>query len=179
MNEVWKPIAGYEGLYEVSNLGQVRSLDSIRKMARGKGTFLWRGRILKQSSLPAGYKYAMLSKDNKPKHGLVHRFVASAFVDNPNGYGIVNHIDGVKSHNVESNLQWVTSSQNNIHAIYAGLRIPPRGQQVSTAKLTDEMVIVMRRLALKLSIKDIADAFGVSPNCASDIIQYKAWKHVA
>ena len=101
--EIWKDIEGYEGFYQVSNYGRVKSLNYNRT---GKA------KELKQS-INLGYKYVILYKDNKRKKFLVHRLVAQAFVPNPNEYLEVNHIDENKANNCVWNLEWCTRLYNN------------------------------------------------------------------
>lgn len=86
INEEWKPVKGYEGLYEVSNIGRVRSL----KRAATSGI------VLKQT-MKHGYMHVCLSKENKPSTKRVHRLVAEAFIANPMDKPVVNHIDGDKT----------------------------------------------------------------------------------
>lgn len=102
MEEIWKDIKGYEGLYQVSNLGRIR-------------------KIVLQSVSKNGYKSFNLIKGNHKQVMKVHRAVAEAFIPNPNNKPQVNHIDGNKQNNNVSNLEWVTTSENMIHAIKSGL----------------------------------------------------------
>lgn len=100
--EVWKAIEGFEGLYEVSNLGRVR-----RTYKTGKE------KILKPNkNKKSGYLYICLSRNNKKKTFRVHRLVALHFISNPNNLPEVNHIDEDKSNNVWTNLEWCTSEYN-------------------------------------------------------------------
>lgn len=116
--EIWKPIAGYEGLYEVSSSGRVRSLG--RYVNHGKHQY-WRcGRIRKPYNTD-GYISVSLNKDSKCITYQVHRLVAEAFIPNPDHKEQVNHIDGCKTNNNVENLEWVTRSENVIHAIHSGL----------------------------------------------------------
>lgn len=104
--EIWKDIKGYEGLYQVSNLGRVRR----------------QSKLLHLNTNTYGYKHVTLSKGNAQKTALVHRLVASAFIENPLGLPQINHKDGDKSNNAVSNLEWVTPKENNCHAINSNLR---------------------------------------------------------
>lgn len=112
-NEIWKPIKGYEGLYEVSNFGRVRSLDHIVK-SKG-GTRMVKGRIIQSRSKTNGYMRVNLWKDNVANTFLVHRLVAEAFLDNPNNYTEVNHKDENKQNNKDSNLEWCTHQYNMVY----------------------------------------------------------------
>lgn len=109
--EEWKDIEGYEGLYQVSNLGRVKSLDRIIYRNNGRIQTL-RERILKPAKISGGYQFVLLSKDGKTKHCLVHRLVASAFIENPNDYTDVNHIDENKINNRVDNLEWCNRKYN-------------------------------------------------------------------
>jgi hypothetical protein len=106
MCETWKPIKGYEGLYEISNIGNVASLNYCGTKNR---------KNLKYKEQAMGYCTVGLSKDGKAKTFLVHRLVAEHFVPNPNGFPIVNHKDENKSNNRADNLEWCTYEHNNNH----------------------------------------------------------------
>ena len=129
--EVWKNIKGYEGLYQVSSLGNVRRIDTIMTvLTPHKGTFqkTWKGRILKPIS--GVYLGVDLCKKNKVKRVLIHRLVAETFLPNINNKPQVNHIDGNKHNNVLSNLEWVSASENGIHAYRKLGRVPPRNAPI-------------------------------------------------
>lgn len=112
-NEVWRPVVGYEGLYEVSNIGRVR-----RKLGETE-------RILKgYIATNIHYMVVDLSKgDNKAKQYSIHRLVAQAFIPNPKNKPCVNHIDGNKLNNSVDNLEWCSYSENLTHAYRTGLRV--------------------------------------------------------
>lgn len=103
MNEIWKPIEGYEGLYEVSNLGRVRSLKH-----KGAGE----ARILKSMDGCADYSYVTLSKNGKPSRLTIHRLVGKAFLDGWFDGAVINHIDHDRKNNVYTNLEWTTQKDN-------------------------------------------------------------------
>lgn len=119
LQEEWKDIKGYEGLYQVSNIGRVRSIDRITTNIGGRKN-LYKGRILRLNMIKVGYLYAHLCKNNKVKAFRVHRLVASAFIQNPNNYPQVNHKDKNKANNIVNNLEWCTASQNQIHSVSLG-----------------------------------------------------------
>lgn len=116
-NEIWKDIKNYEGLYQVSNLGNVRSLD--RLMSTLTGDRLYKGKQLKPKLLQTGYLQVSLYKnnDNNGRHyqPLVHQLVALSFLNNENNYKSINHIDGNKQNNNSSNLEYCTYSYNELH----------------------------------------------------------------
>lgn len=118
----WLPILNYEGLYEVSETGQVRSVDKVLKVTK-QSDRLFKGRILKQTLNPhVTYPVVSLWKNNEVKTHYVHRLVAQAFIPNPLNKSEVNHLDGNRTNNHISNLEWVTSTENSIHAVNSGLR---------------------------------------------------------
>lgn len=97
IQEIWKPIEGYEGLYEISNLGRLRNSKGVIRKPQSNGN---------------GYKKVFLYRDGKGKGFFVHRLVAKAFVPNPENKPHVNHIDESRDNNVASNLEWVTQKEN-------------------------------------------------------------------
>lgn len=105
---MWKPINGYEDLYEVSQNGDVKSL--------------LKNRLLKPWKHKKGYLVITLTKDKKHKHFYVHRLVAEAFLENKRSKGEVNHIDGNKKNNRLNNLEWCDGLENRKHAYENGLR---------------------------------------------------------
>lgn len=111
-NEIWKDVPGYEGYYQVSNLGNVKSL-----MRPGA----WRERILIPCEYKEkGYLYVNLNKPgSKPKKHKIHRLVAKAFLENSFNYPEVNHKDGDKKNNTVSNLEWCTGIYNKRHLVYS------------------------------------------------------------
>ena len=118
--EVWKDITGYEGLYQVSSLGRVKSLERFKLDGRRCAE-----RIMKPSADLGGYLSCELCNDGRGKRFLIHRLVAEAFLQNPDNKREVNHINGIKSDNSIENLEWSTSSENTIHAYRHGLEVKP------------------------------------------------------
>lgn len=112
--ELWKDIKGYEGLYQVSNEGRVKSLDHTIVCDNGKGvaTKKQSGKIRKFTELVKGYKRVTLSKDGIEKQYSVHRLVAEAFIDNPDNLPCVNHKDENPRNNDCTNLEWCTHKYN-------------------------------------------------------------------
>lgn len=115
--EIWKYIPGYEGLYQVSNQGNVRSVDRIIKDTNR--TRLYKGKPLKQFLDHKGYKVVTLSKQGSLKVIKVHRLVAMAFIPNPESYPEINHKDENKINNSVENLEWCTTQYNTSYGTRA------------------------------------------------------------
>lgn len=111
MEEVWKDIKGYEGMYQVSSFGRVKSIPRYRVS----------GKIM-DVACNGHYWRIKLSKNGKSRRVMLHRIIAEAFIPNPENKPQVNHINGNKKDNSIENLEWVTISENQIHAIKTGLR---------------------------------------------------------
>ena len=111
MEEIWKEIPGWEGFYEASNLGNVRSLPRIIMRPNGRPLTV-KGRVLKQATNRNGYKAVVLCRHGIMKTIKVHRLIAAAFIQNPLEHSIVNHKNEVKSDNRADNLEWCTYTYN-------------------------------------------------------------------
>lgn len=141
-NEIWKDIKNYEGKYQISNLGNVKSVyRKVNHRYRGKEkTTTIYEKILKKAVNKFGYEYVCLTVNNKGKKLKIHRLVAEAFIPNPLNKKTVNHIDGNKSNNCVDNLEWSTYLENQHHAIETGLwkpeylRKPKRKRKVSDSQ---------------------------------------------
>ncbi len=123
MEEIWKDIKGYEGLYKVSNLGRVRD---------------FKGKIKPMYKQNKGYYCLSLCKDGKTFHPTIHRLVAEHFIDNPNGLTQVNHKDGDKSNNHATNLEWCNQRMNYNHGMQNFYY--SHNENHFFAKLTNEVV---------------------------------------
>lgn len=117
--EVWRDIVGFDGLYQVSNHGRVKSLEKVVEYVHGRKHL--GERLLSFETDIHGYYRAQLRKQGKCYHALVHRLVCAAFVKNVNNSPEVNHINGVKNDNRAVNLEWCTRSENEQHAYDTGL----------------------------------------------------------
>ena len=110
MKEIWKDINGFEGVYQISNHGRLKSFKKDKN-----------GKILKNTNKKGGYFSVVLEYKNNTKHTRIHRLVAESFIPNPNNYPCVNHIDGNKQNNNVENLEWCTYKQNFEHSKRIGL----------------------------------------------------------
>lgn len=184
--DVWKDVIGYEGLYQVSNLGNVRSLD--REIAPNNRVPYWRkGKICKQSKSNLGYMTVGFTVNNVKVSKYVHRLVAEAFIDNINDYPQVNHIDGDKTNNRVDNLEWCTNSQNHTHASKNGLnklhlhRVAYSGEKNGRSLLTKEQVLEIKQkyIPYKYSAKKLAKEYNVSESCITHILNNTSWKKIS
>jgi hypothetical protein len=164
--EIWKDIKGYEGLYQISNYGNIKRIKS-------------RGRFLKGSVTNKGYRMVVLTKEKKERRIFVHRIIAQAFIPNPDNYPIVNHKNAQKEDNSISNLEWTTIALNNKHAGSLGL-MSRRGEKHYRSKLNNNQVREIRQLYKlgKVEQKDLAEIYKVSTSTIGNIITRYRWNHV-
>lgn len=170
--EIWKDIEGYEGLYQVSNLGRVKSLSRLIERER---SYYSKEKLLKVVINKYNYCKVNLYKSNKIKSFTVHRLVANTFLSNPYNKPQVNHIDGDKCNNCVNNLEWTTASENTQHAIDTGLK-NINGSKHGMAKLTEEEVLEIRT-SNELQ-KNIAKKYNISQGVVSSIKLKKTWRHI-
>lgn len=171
-SELWKPVKGFEGRYEVSDLGRVRSL-----------LFDPAGKVMKTSPDARGYVRVGLQWNT---HKLVHRLVAEAFIENPDELPAVNHIDGDQRNNAVSNLEWVSHSDNMRHSwrkldTYANrVSANPRGERSTSAKLTEKQIYAIRTAYERGSHSQhsLALMYNVSKAAIYAITSRRTWKHI-
>ena len=131
MNEIWKPVLNHESYYEISNLGNVLSLERVieYEYPTKSGTIIKRSfkksKRLKTHINNAGYYTTDFQVDKIKETVAIHRLIAEAFIPNPENKPTVNHKDGIKTNIAISNLEWATYSENNKHAVDTGLRQSP------------------------------------------------------
>lgn len=177
LDEAWRDCAGFEGFYQVSNLGRVRSCDRVGNHAV-YGNMLLRGKILKPAT-KTGYSTLVFSVFNNQCTVYVHALVAHAFIgDRPESLQI-NHIDGNKQNNTLANLEYCTRKENAFHAHATGLCRPVRGEDCAKAILKASDISVIRsRLASGHLQKAIAFDYGVTPETIRGIKTGRSWGHV-
>lgn len=177
MIEEWRDIKGFDGFYQVSNTGKVRSCCNGGRIG-GKGA--WRLRAL--SANPDGYLKVRLYQGGKDMTQRVHTLVAQAFLPNPNGYGTVNHKDGNKTNNVVDNLEWADRSEQMVHAYKLGLKKPVRGSKNSQAKLTDDDVRYIRshykRLSQEFGTVALGRKFGLTNAAIGKVVRGETYQNV-
>ena len=168
MSEIWKDIRDFEGWYQVSNLGRVRSLDRFINHYLG-GKRLYKGSLVKQQN-KRGYNIVRFKKDGKSYYFQVHRLVAIEFIDDSKQDLQVNHIDGNKQNNNFLNLEWVTPSENIQHALTIG-------KFDKVQKLNSNDVIKIRDS--KRSLRSLGSEYGVSSTIIHRVKSGKSYKHIA
>jgi hypothetical protein len=178
MEEVWVNVNGYEGIYQISNLGRVKCLDRFVTTKNGVKKYL-KEKIMRVRKCEKGYfKIGLRKNDIKQKQFFVHRLVAIAFIQNINNKKIINHINGIKTDNRLENLEWCTYSENQIHAYRNGLNYsnPLRGDKHQNSKLNYKQVIEIRKLIeKKVKLKEIAFKYNISIASVSLIKNKKTW----
>ena len=153
MMENWKDIAGYEGLYQVSNLGRVKSLSRLRK-TYGKRTYQTKELLMDVQLSEKGYLRVCLSKNGKQTSYFVHRLVAIAFLENKNHYPVINHINGNKLDNRVENLEFCTQSHNVKEAYRTGL-------EKKAGRKTEQCTKTMERIKLWDSASEAQRCLGI------------------
>jgi hypothetical protein len=166
MKEIWKDIEGFEGLYKISNLGNVYSIHLSKER--------------QQHLNNDGYLAITLGSTEKKTRTskLVHRLVALHFLDNDKDYKEVNHIDGNKLNNRIDNLEWCNRSMNCQHAYDTGLNPKCFGEKNGRAKLTEVEVKEIKSLAYKVSGKELAKKYNIGFSMIYRIWQNKFWKYL-
>jgi quercetin dioxygenase-like cupin family protein len=169
--EIWKDIPGYEGRYQASDLGRIKSLDRVNPAATGRGkNHTFKGRVLHHNLSPKGYHtLSLCGADGKIVGRRVHRLVAYCFLEPPKPeQDQVNHIDGDKNNNKATNLEWCDSTYNNREAVRLGLKKTGQDCPLSYSTCQKDMNGVVVGLYGSLGLASKATGIGISAisNCA-------------
>ena len=173
MKEIWKDIKGYEGLYQISDLGRVKSLERFVKNKNGLRLVK---ESIKKTHIYQGYECVGIYKDNISKTFRVHALVANCFLGKKSGF-VINHIDGVKTNNHLSNLEFITQNENMDHAVKIGL-IKHFGEKNINSKITDSDAFKIKFQSIGLTKKHLSKKYGISVKSIYLIQNSKTWKHI-
>jgi NUMOD4 motif/HNH endonuclease len=189
--EYWQDIKGYEGYYQVSNYGNVKSLDrvitehpSVKNEQQTGKTQTLKGQILKPHTNSSGYYQINLNRKSIRTTFAIHQLVAQAFLDNHLSKPLVNHINGIKTDNNVNNLEWATYSENLEHAYKNRLRRAVKINEVASKnykrKLTEQQVREIKLLiaAKSLTLKQIANQYDVGRSTIGFIKSGRNWSHI-
>jgi len=185
VNEVWKDIKGYEGLYQVSNYGKVKSLK--RKVYSGKNRFRWHyERIMSNKKNNGnGYIVVSLNKNGRSQNKYVHRLVAEAFIENPNNLKYINHKDETKSNNNVKNLEWCTAEYNckyNDRHKKIGLKmINNKGNSKPIYQLNDNNEVINQYPSISEASRQLKVSYQAISDCLKGKQQHSAgyrWKYL-
>ena len=183
--ETWKDIPNYVGFYQISNLGNVRSLE--REITRRDGLIKrFHSQRLRPGIASNGYLTVSLSKNGIGTTYLIHRMIGDAFILNTKNKAEINHKDGNKLNNSISNLEWVSSSENSIHAHKSGLiiftserrhnhSISKKGIKNPASKLTEKDIIDIKSLLETKKQKEISAIYNINQSVVSRIKNNKTW----
>jgi hypothetical protein len=175
LTEIWLPIKDYEGFYEVSNLGRVRSVSRIVKHSRGGGKIVLGD--IKSTSSTRGHLRVHLYKHGVTKSFFVHRLVAIAFIPNHENKPSINHINCVRGDNRVENLEWCTSQENENHKKSLGRQA--KGTKIGLSKLNDDAVRYIRKNYIKgKNTRELAEKFGVAVTQIKCVARRLTWKHI-
>lgn len=180
MNEIWKDIKGYEGYYQVSNFGRVKSLARV-VIGKNNRKYDIKEKIVKSRIHQNGYLFVHLCKNGKKKHLSIHRLLAQAFIPNLENKPEVNHKDGNKENNRVENLEWATSKENVHHAFRTGLKIMTKGEKCSWSKLTEKQVSEIKKELKNCyygAYVKLGKKYNVCPETIRAIKLNKTWKHI-
>ena len=169
--EIWKDVSEYPDVFMISQYGRVYSKRTNKILVQGKtktGYYVISSRI-------GGRTGKCICKK-------VHRWVAEAFIDNPENKPVVNHKDGDKLNNYVDNLEWCTFKENSIHAYSTGLAKPSYGEKHIHSKLTDDDVRFIRKYYVercnKYGVTALSKKYKVAHSTIIDVLRFNTWKHV-
>lgn len=177
MKEIWKPVAGFESLYEVSNRGRVRSLSRVIRVGNG-ATARTRARVLKPWKM-GNYLGVSLSHRSVLTKAYIHRLVASAFCErSKQSFDEVNHINNDPHDNQAENLEWVDKQGNESHKVACGRSL--KGESNASSKLTLDDVIDIKLFCIQRAPQSaIAAMFGIAQSSVCRVNRGVSWSHIA
>lgn len=176
IREEWTQMEGFEGVFDMSNLGRIKSLE---RLSPYKHSF----RKVKEKILTASvnrynyYKYT-LCYNKKYTNVLLHRMIAIHFIENPENKPEVNHIDGVTTNNDLWNLEWNTPKENIANAFKLGAMYCRKGTRNNGSKMTEAQVLEIRELKGKMTYPEISKIYGIDVSTIGNIINRKSWNHI-
>lgn len=178
VHEEWRPIPGFEGFYEASSLGRVRSLPRLVHYPSRNRTHRLKGKVLRLVTRTDDYFVVTLSMQGVARNFNVHHLVACAFYGDKSPDFVVNHIDGDRQNNRVENLEWVTWADNSTFSVLQRKRrreLPPRSR---SGPLTEEDVLEIRRLSKMFRHRTLAEHYGVHYNTITHIVHGRTWRHL-
>jgi len=178
VEEVWRDLPNYERIYQISNLGRVKSKDHFVYYLEGgkKRSRIQIGRFLKLQTSLKGYLQVCISKDGTKLNTGVHILVALSFIPNNENKEQVNHINCIKTDNRVENLEWCTNRENQNHAIKNNLLNPNYGEKHHMAKFTNNQVYEFRELHKKgITCSEIAKSNNISITAMFNILNHKTY----
>jgi hypothetical protein len=169
--EIWRDIPDYEGLYQVSNLGRIKTL--ARETYTLSGRLLYRRKEKYRTIVhdTKGYPMIILCKNSISKTYKIHRLVAKEFIPNPKNKPQINHKDGNKKNNYYKNLEWCTNSENQLHAFSTGLQKSPRGPIGMLGKLNSKSKCILQ---FTQSGELIDEYWGAKEACRKTGVDYRS-----
>ena len=175
--EIWKPIPDYEKFYEASTFGNIRTIERILVLPERQ--YLKKQKVLKGYYNTKGYLNVKLYDGlAKGKSITIHRVIALTFLENPNNYKEVNHIDYDKSNNSVENLEWCSRSHNVLHA-YKGMKLSDYSGSARSTKLKEADVLKIRQSYKEnISKKELSKKYNVVLGTIDFIINRQTWKHI-
>lgn len=178
-SEEWRPVVGWEDLYEVSNCGRVRSLPrevEARNRWGGVNIRRMKGKTLSERPHPGGYRYVSLCRDGEPKNKYIHRAVLEAFVGECPGGMECRHKNGIPSDNRLENLHWGIHIENVWDRDGHGTML--RGEQIHQSKIVEQDVIDIRKMYATGEYRqsELAEMYGVTQTNVGNIVRGKTWR---
>jgi hypothetical protein len=174
--EIWSPVPEYEGIYDVSNYGRVKSLCRVVKFGN-RCPRVVDEKILKRNN-SNGYLTISLARDGKKLTAMIHSLVAKAFINNPDSKPHVNHKDGIRWNNFYKNLEWVTCSENVLHSYNVLGNTAVCGSFNGSSKLNEcDISRIISLYNNGLTQKEIGKMYNVSMSNISKIIRGETWSH--